>query len=211
MNRPSARHALPAFTERTSLSDRILDPYAGLFEERIVVLGTPIDDTAANDVIAQLVHLEHRDPDRDIALYVNSPGGAFGAMAAIYDTMRYVGCDVATTCLGRADRYAAVLPAAGTPGKRSVLPGARVTLGQPPVSEPLRGRTSCLTTRAEEMARVWTRLEEMLVRHTGRAPRQVSADLERETVLDAPAAPAHGLVDRVVTGHRGPQAAPGAR
>ncbi|MER6983777.1 ATP-dependent Clp protease proteolytic subunit, partial [Streptomyces carpinensis] len=109
MTRPSARHVLPEFTERTSAGRRTLDPYAKLLEERIVLLGTPVDDTSANDVVAQLIHLEHQNPDRDVSLYINSPGGSFDAMAAIHDTMTYVACDVATVCLGQAVSAAAVL------------------------------------------------------------------------------------------------------
>ncbi len=126
MHEPSARYVLPQFTERTSAGSRTLDPYAKLLEERIVFLGTPVDDTSANDVMAQFMHLEYLAPDRDISLYINSPGGSFSAMTAIYDTMRFVTCEVETICLGQAASAAAVLLAAGTPGKRSALPGARV-------------------------------------------------------------------------------------
>ncbi|MGW6775827.1 ATP-dependent Clp protease proteolytic subunit, partial [Streptomyces sp. NPDC055037] len=118
MNRPSARYVLPEFTERTANGTRTLDPYSKLLEERIIFLGTPVDDTAANDVIAQLIHLEYAAPDRDISLYINSPGGSISAMSAIYDTMRIVTCDVETVCLGQAVSTAAVLLAAGAPGQR---------------------------------------------------------------------------------------------
>ena len=202
MTRPSARYVLPEFTERTSSGSKTMDPYSKLLEERIVLLGTPIDDTAANDVMAQLMYLEHRNPDRDISLYVNSPGGSFSAMSAVYDTLRYITCDVETVCLGLAGSPAAVLLAAGTPGKRSALPGARVILRQPALPEPVEGRTSDLVVQAEELARTRTRLEEMLVRHTGRDPGQVSADLERDLILDAREAVEYGLVDRVVPGRR---------
>ncbi|MEU7055906.1 ATP-dependent Clp protease proteolytic subunit [Streptomyces sp. NPDC046197] len=204
MTRPSARHVLPEFTERTSAGFRTLDPYAKLLEERIVLLGTRIDDTSANDVMAQFLHLEHRDPDRTISLYINSPGGSFSATAAIYDTMRFVGCDVETVCLGQAAASAAVLLAAGTPGKRFALPGARVLLDQPALSETVEGRASDLVIRAEELVRVRARLEEMLVRHTGRPRDQVRADLERETILDARGALEYGLVDRIVSSRRTP-------
>ncbi|MET9717923.1 ATP-dependent Clp protease proteolytic subunit [Streptomyces rochei] len=200
MTRPSARHVLPEFTERTGAGQRALDPYAKLLEERIVFLGTPIDDTSANDVPAQLLYLEHQDPDRDIALYINSPGGSFTAMTTIYDTMRHIACDVATTCLGQAGPPAAVLLAAGAPGKRAVLPGARVVIHQPSLTEPVHGQARDLAVRAGELARVRARLEEILVRHTGRTREQVGADLERETVLDARQALEYGLVDRIVPG-----------
>ncbi|MFE4646944.1 ATP-dependent Clp protease proteolytic subunit, partial [Streptomyces sp. NPDC056730] len=136
MNRPSARHVLPEFTERTSNGTRTLDPYSKLLEERIILLGTPVDDTAANDVIAQLIHLEYAAPERDISLYINSPGGSISAMSAIYDTMRIVTCDVETVCLGQAVSTAAVLLAAGAPGKRLALPGARHVHRQPRNEEP---------------------------------------------------------------------------
>ncbi|MGW3730090.1 ATP-dependent Clp protease proteolytic subunit, partial [Streptomyces sp. NPDC000851] len=144
MTRPSARHVLPEFTERTSYGHKTMDPYSKLLEERIVFLGTPIDDTSANDVMAQFMHLEYQAPDRDISLYINSPGGSFSAMSALYDTMRYVGCDVETICLGQAESSAAVLLAAGTPGKRYALPGARVVLRQPALPEPIEGQAGDL-------------------------------------------------------------------
>src|ERR1700741_4768431 len=118
MTRPSARYVLPEFTERTSSGTRTQDPYSKLLEERIVFLGTPVDDTSANDVMAQFMYLEHKDPDQDISLYINSPGGSFSAMSAIYDTMQFVSCDVETICLGQAGSSGAVLLAAGTSGKR---------------------------------------------------------------------------------------------
>ncbi|MFE0413720.1 ATP-dependent Clp protease proteolytic subunit [Streptomyces tendae] len=211
MTRPSARHVLPEFTERTSSGTRTTDPYSQLLRERIVFLGTPIDETSANDVTAQFMYLEHLAPDRDIELYVNSPGGSVTAMTAIYDTMRYVACDVATTCLGQAGSSAAVLLAAGAPGKRAVLPGARVVIHQPALTEPVEGRASDLAVHADELLRVRARLEEILVRHTGRTREQVHADLERDTVLDAQQALEYGLVDRIVPGRRTPAAAPGAR
>ncbi|MEU9638193.1 ATP-dependent Clp protease proteolytic subunit [Streptomyces tendae] len=211
MTRPSARHVLPEFTERTSAGTRTSDPYSKLLQERIVFLGTPIDETSANDVTAQLLYLEHQGPDRDIELYVNSPGGSFTAMTAIYDTMRHVACDVATTCLGQAGSSAAVLLAAGAPGKRAVLPGARVVIHQPALTEPVEGPASDLAVHAAELLRVRARLEEILVRHTGRTPEQVRADIERDTVLDAQQALQYGLVDRIVPGRRTPPASPGAR
>ncbi|MFC8803392.1 ATP-dependent Clp protease proteolytic subunit [Streptomyces anthocyanicus] len=211
MTRPSARHVLPEFTERTSAGTRTSDPYSKLLQERIVFLGTPVDETSANDVTAQLMYLEHQAPDRDIELYVNSPGGSFTAMTSIYDTMRYVACDVATTCLGQAGPSAAVLLAAGTPGKRAALPGARVVLHQPALTEPVRGQAGDLAVHAAELVRVRARLEEILVRHTGRTPGQVAADLERDTVLDARQAREYGLVDRIVPGRRTPPASSGAR
>ncbi|MFI5686938.1 ATP-dependent Clp protease proteolytic subunit [Streptomyces sp. NPDC051636] len=212
MTRPSARYVLPEFSERTSTGHRTLDPYSKLLQERIVFLGSPIDDTAANDVMAQFMHLEHHAPDRDISLYVNSPGGSFSAMTAIYDTVRYVSCDVETVCLGQAGSSAAVLLAAGTPGKRFALPGARVVLQQPSLAEPAQGQPSDLIIRAEELARVRTLMEGMLVRHTGRSPEQIHADLERDLVLDARGALEYGLVDGIIPSRKAPRAtAPGTR
>ncbi|MFE9609521.1 ATP-dependent Clp protease proteolytic subunit [Streptomyces sp. NPDC006012] len=198
MIRPSARHVLPEFTERTGNGLRTLDPYSKLLQERIVLLGTPIDDAAANDVTAQLMHLEHDAPDRDISLYVNSPGGSFSAMTAIYDTMQYLTCDVETVCLGQAGASAAVLLAAGAPGKRLALPGARLLLQQPSLPQPAHGQPSDLLIEAGELTRVRALQEQLLTRHTGRTPEQVHADLERDLVLDARGAVQYGLVDRIV-------------
>jgi ATP-dependent Clp protease protease subunit len=208
---PSARYVLPEFTERTSAGSRTLDPYSKLLEERIVFLGTPVDDTSANDVMAQFMHLEYLAPDRDISLYINSPGGSFSAMTAIYDTMRFVTCDVETICLGQAASAAAVLLAAGTPGKRSALPGARVLIHQPSLSEPIHGQASDLAIHARELGRVRNLLEELLVRHTGQSPEQVSADIERDKILDAQAALDYGLVDRIVPSRKSSPPAPGPR
>jgi len=211
MQRPSARHVLPEFTERTSSGHRTMDPYAKLLEERIVFLGAPVDDVSANDVTAQFMYLEHKDPDRDIALYINSPGGSFSAMTALYDTIRYVTCDVSTTCLGQAGTSAAVLLAAGTPGKRFTLPGARMTIRQPSLPEPAEGQVGDLVIQAEELARTRAALEEMLVRHTGRTPEQVTADIERDTFLSAPQAVEYGLVDGIVPSRRASSGAQGGR
>jgi ATP-dependent Clp protease protease subunit len=199
MTRPTARHVLPEFTERTSSGVRTMDPYSKLLEERIVFLGTPVDDVSANDVMAQFMHLEYQDPDRDISLYINSPGGSFTAMSAIYDTMRFVTCDVETICLGQAGSSAAVLLAAGTPGKRLALPGARVVLHQPSFSGPVEGQASDLAIQAEELMRTRDLLEELLVRHTGRSAEQVHEDIERDNILDAQGALEYGLVDRIVS------------
>ncbi|MEV0694709.1 ATP-dependent Clp protease proteolytic subunit [Streptomyces sp. NPDC050388] len=211
MTRPSARHVLPEFTEHTVSGRRSTDPYSKLMEERIVLLGTPIDETSANDVIAQFMYLEHRDPDRDISLYVNSPGGSFHAMSAIHDTLRYIACEVETVCLGQAAGTAALLLAAGTPGKRYVLPGARLVLQQPALTEPVEGQAGDLALQAEELTRVRARVEEMLVRHTRRTPEQARSDIERDTVLDARAAVDYGLADRIVTAREGRRPAPGTR
>ncbi|WP_432193457.1 ATP-dependent Clp protease proteolytic subunit [Streptomyces sp. bgisy027] len=198
MTEPSVRYVLPEFTERTSSGLRTQDPYAKLLEERIVLLGTPVDDTSANDVMAQFMYLEHKDPDQDISLYINSPGGSFSAMSAIYDTMQFVSCDVETICLGQAGSSGAVLLAAGTPGKRFALPGARVVIHQPQLTEPVEGQASDLAIRAAELTRVRARLEEMLARHTGRARERVADDIERDKILTAQEALEYGLVDRII-------------
>ncbi|MGW3196985.1 ATP-dependent Clp protease proteolytic subunit [Streptomyces sp. NPDC001118] len=211
MSRAFARHVLPEFTERTSGGVRTLDPYGKLFEDRIVFLGTALDDAAANDVMAQLMYLEHAAPERDITLYVNSPGGTFSALTAVYDTLRYVSCDVATYCLGQAASHAALLLAAGTPGKRFALPGARMVIEQPRLAEPVQGQPSDLLIQAEELTRVRALMEEMLVRHTGHTAEQVHRDLERDVILDAPAAVAYGLVDGIVPSRRSMPGAPDAK
>ncbi|MCF3961481.1 ATP-dependent Clp protease proteolytic subunit [Streptomyces fuscigenes] len=195
---PSARYVLPEFTERTSYGTRTLDPYSKLMEGRIVFLGTPVDETAANDVIAQLLHLEYTAADQDISLYINSPGGSVTAMTSIYDTMRVISCDVSTTCLGQVASVAAVLLAAGAPGKRMALPGARVVLQQPSLPEPVRGQPSDLLIHTEELLRQRTFLTRTLALHTGRDEAAIEERLARDTVLDARAAREFGLVDHVV-------------
>lgn len=198
MIRPAARYVLPEFTERTATGTRTLDPYSKLLSERIVFLGSPIDDIAASDLIAQLMYLEHADPDRPLSLYINSPGGTFQAMAAVYDTMRYLTCEVETFCLGQAGSYAAALLAAGAKGRRHALPGARVVIQQPAMEEPMRGQPSDLEIHARELVRTREMFAAMLVRDTGRTAEQITADIERDTILDAKAALAYGLVDHVM-------------
>lgn len=197
--RPTARHVLPEFTERTTDGTRTLDPYSKLLAERIVFLGTPVDDTAASDLIAQFMYLEHAAPDRPIQLYINSPGGSFGAMSAIYDTMQYLTCEVETYCLGQAGSCASTLLAAGAPGRRHALPGARVVVRQPELTEPVQGQPSDLEIQAQELERVRTMLTALLARHTGRDAGQIADDIERDLILDAAGAQAYGLVDHVLT------------
>ncbi|MEU8871170.1 ATP-dependent Clp protease proteolytic subunit [Streptomyces javensis] len=211
MERPTARYVLPEFTERTSSGTHTMDPYSKLLSERIVFLGTPIDDTAANDVIAQLIHLEHAAPDQDISLYINSPGGSFGAMTAVYDTMHFVSCDIETVCLGQAASAAAVLLAAGTPGKRLALPGARILIHQAAFGEPVEGTTSDLEIQANELRRTQEMLEGMLVRHTGRSAERIRADIDRDKIFDAEGARAYGLVDEVTQSRKRPGPPPRTR
>ena len=197
-----ARYVLPEFTERTSFGTRTLDPYSKLLASRIVFLGTPIDEASANDAIAQFLYLDHASPGQDISLYINSPGGSISAMTSIYDTMRTLSSDVETTCLGQAASTAAVLLAAGTPGKRLVLPGARVTLQQPTLDEPVQGQLSDLDLQARELLRLRELVAGMLVENTGQDRERIDADIDRLTVLDAEAAVAYGLADHVVTSRR---------
>jgi ATP-dependent Clp protease protease subunit len=202
MDRPAARYVLPEFSERTGAGVRTLDPYSKLLEERIVFLGTPVDDASANDVMAQFMHLEHSAPDRDISLYINSPGGSFTAMSAIYDTMQFVTCDVETVCLGQAASAAAVLLAAGTPGKRLALSGARVLIHQPSLAEAIRGQVEDLAIQAREIQRTQDLLEELLARHSGQSRERVARDIERDKILDAEDARTYGLVDHVITARK---------
>ncbi|MET9364277.1 ATP-dependent Clp protease proteolytic subunit [Streptomyces sp. NPDC006632] len=201
-HRPAARHVLPEFQERTAVGIRTLDPYSKLFEERIVFLGTPVDDASANDVMAQLMHLEYTDPDRDISLYINSPGGSLTAMTAIHDAMRFITCDVQTFCLGQVSAVAAVLLAAGTPGKRMVQPASRVLLRQPALEEPVRGQPSDLEIQAAEVLRGRALLTGLLADYTGRSAERVAADIERDLVLDAEASVAYGLADHVLVSRK---------
>jgi ATP-dependent Clp protease protease subunit len=195
------RHVLPSYTEHTSYGMKETSPYNKLFEERIVFLGTPIDDISANDVMAQLFTLESIDPDRDISLYINSPGGSFTAMTAIYDTMQFVRCEIQTVCVGQAAGTAAVLLAAGTPGRRSALPHSRILLHQPSI-EGMQGQVSDLEIQAREILRMRAQLESLFARHTGLDIEQVRRDLERESFLTAERARAYGLVDDVVASRK---------
>ncbi|NYI06623.1 ATP-dependent Clp protease proteolytic subunit [Allostreptomyces psammosilenae] len=196
--RPESRYVVPRFVERTSQGIREYDPYAKLFEERIIFLGVQIDDASANDVMAQLICLESMDPDRDISIYINSPGGSFTALTAIYDTMRYVKPDIQTVCMGQAASAAAVLLAAGTPGKRMALPNSRILIHQP-YSETGRGQVTDLEIQAREIQRMRELLEEMLSEHSNRSIEQVRDDIERDKILTAQEALDYGLVDEITT------------
>lgn len=195
--RITARYVLPEFTERTSSGSRTMDPYSKLLAERIIFLGAPIDDTSANDVMAQLMYLEHDAPDQDLSVYINSPGGSFTAMTAIYDTMRFITCDIETVCMGQAASAASLLLAAGTHGKRLALPGARVLIHQPALSEQVQGQAADLEIQANEMLRTRELMEEMYVRHTGQSAETIRADIERDKIFDAESALAYGLIDRI--------------
>ena len=194
---PSSRYVLPVIEERTSYGFKRLDPYTKLFEERIIFLGQAIDDTIANDVMAQLLTLESMDPDRDILLYINSPGGSFTALTAIYDTMQFVKPQVQTYCLGQAASAAAVILAAGTPGKRFALANSRVLIHQPYTEG--GGQASDVEIQAREVLRMRKLLEELIAKHSNRTVEQVEKDIERDKILTAPEAVEYGLVDRVIT------------
>ncbi|WP_026421245.1 ATP-dependent Clp protease proteolytic subunit [Actinokineospora inagensis] len=194
---PQSRYVLPSFVERTSYGVKESNPYNKLFEERVIFVGVQIDDASANDVMAQLIYLESTDPDRDITMYINSPGGSFTSLMAIYDTMQYVRPDIQTFCLGQAASAAAVLLAAGTKGKRFALPNVRVLIHQP-ATEGVYGQVSDLEIQANEIQRVRTALETTLSRHTGRDVTQVRQDIERDKILTADEAKEYGIIDEVL-------------
>ena len=191
------RYILPSFVERTSYGIKESNPYNKLFEERIIFLGTQIDDVSANDVMAQLLTLESDDPDRDISIYINSPGGSFTALTAIYDTMKFVRPDIQTTCLGQAASAAAIILAAGTPGKRFALQNSRILIHQP--STEGGGQASDVEIQAREVMRMRSLLEQMLADHSNRTLEQVGKDIERDKILTAEEALEYGLIDRVLT------------
>ncbi|CAB1043649.1 ATP-dependent Clp protease proteolytic subunit [Corynebacterium diphtheriae] len=196
MQMPQARYVLPSFIEQSAYGTKETNPYAKLFEERIIFLGTQVDDTSANDIMAQLLVLEGLDPDRDITMYINSPGGSFTSLMAIYDTMQYVRPDVHTVCLGQAASAAAVLLAAGAPGKRACLPNSRVLIHQP-ATQGTQGQVSDLEIQAKEIERMRTLMEQTLARHTGRSAEQVRIDTDRDKILTAEEAVEYGIVDQV--------------
>jgi ATP-dependent Clp protease protease subunit len=199
---PSSRYILPTFEERTAYGYKRQDPYAKLFEDRIIFLGVQVDDASADDIMAQLLVLESQDPDRDIVMYINSPGGSFTAMTAIYDTMQYIRPEVQTVVLGQAASAAAVLTAGGTPGKRLALPNARILIHQPATGDAGRGQASDIEIQAREVLRMRTWLEETLSRHSNRTPEQVNEDIERDKILSAAEALEYGLIDQVLSSRK---------
>jgi len=196
---PSSRYVLPSFIERTSYGVKEMNPYNKLFEERIIFLGVQIDDASANDVMAQLLCLESMDPDRDIIIYINSPGGSFTALTAIYDTMQFVRPDIQTVCMGQAASAAAVLLAAGTPGKRMALTNSRVLIHQPSGSTEGAMQVSDLEITANEIQRMRDLEEVILARHTGQTLERIRVDIERDKILTADEAKEYGFVDEVLT------------
>jgi ATP-dependent Clp protease protease subunit len=195
------RQILPSFVERTSYGTKETTPYNKLFEERIIFLGTPVDDISANDVMAQLFTLESIEPDRDISIYINSPGGSHTAMTAIYDTMQFVRPEIHTVCVGQAAGAAAVLLAAGTSGGRSALPHSRILIHQPAI-EGTQGQASDLEIQANEILRMRAQLETLFARHTGLDVEQVGRDIERDRFLTAEQARTYGIVDHVVASRK---------
>ena len=188
---------IPQWEERTSYGFRRIDPYAKLFEDRIIYLGTPISDDVANAVIAQLLCLQSMNPDQDISIYINSPGGSFTALTAIYDTMQFIKPDIQTVCLGQAASAAAVLLAAGTPGKRLALPNSRILIHQP-YTGGTGGQISDLEIQANEIIRMRELLEKMIADASGKDQAQVSRDIERDKILTAVQAVEYGLVDAIL-------------
>ena len=196
----SNRYVLPVIEEKTSYGFKRMDPYTKLFEERIIFLGTPIDDTVANDVMAQLLTLESMDPDRDIMLYINSPGGSFTALTAIYDTMQFVRPDIMTICLGQAASAAAIILTGGTKGKRYALENSRILLHQP--SSEGGGQGSDIEIQAKEIMRMRDLLVDMLAKHSNRSAEQITKDIDRDKILTAQEAVEWGLIDQVLSSRK---------
>jgi ATP-dependent Clp protease, protease subunit len=197
---PARNYLVPVVVEQTSRGERSFDIYSRLLNERIVFLGTPIDDTVANLIMAQLLHLESEDPDRDINLYINSPGGSVTGLLAIYDTIQYIKPDVATTCMGQAASAAAVLLAAGTKGKRFGLPHSRVLIHQP--SGGAEGQSADIEIQAREILRMRRTLDELLAHHTGQSVERVRRDTDRDTIMTAEQAKEYGLIDDIIVNRR---------
>ncbi len=189
---------VPNVTETTSRGERTSDLFSRLLKENIIFLGTPIDDTIANLICAQLIHLESENPDRDINIYINSPGGDINSLFAIYDTMQFIKNDIATICLGQAASAAAVLLAAGTKGKRLALPHSRVLLHQPH-GQVGYGQVTDLEIAAKEILRMRDLLEEILAQHTGQSMERIHADTDRDFVLEAQEALEYGIIDDVIS------------
>ncbi|UNX56339.1 ATP-dependent Clp protease proteolytic subunit [Georgenia sp. TF02-10] len=202
---PSSRYVLPQFEERTAYGYKRQDPYTKLFEDRIIFLGVQVDDASADDIMAQLLVLESQDPDGLITMYINSPGGSFTALTAIYDTMQYIKPQIQTVCLGQAASAAAVLLAAGTPGKRLGLPNARVMIHQPAMEGGGYAQASDIEIQANEIFRMREWLEETLAQHTGRSVEEIRADIERDKIFTAPQAKDYGLLDQVLQSRKTPQ------
>jgi ATP-dependent Clp protease protease subunit len=202
-----SQYTIPTVIERTALGERAYDIYSRLLSERIIFLGTEIDDGVANVVMAQLLHLEAASPDLEISLYINSPGGSFSALTAIYDTMQYIRPDVATICMGQAASAAAVLLAAGAPGKRRVLSHAKVLLHQP--SSQSQGTLPDLAIQAKELVKVRDEVDAILSQHTGHPVAKIRADTDRNKTFGAYEAVSYGLADEILTSREAAGAATG--
>ncbi len=200
---PTMDYYIPQWEERTSYGVRRVDPYTKLFEDRIIFLGTPISDDIANAVMAQLLCLQSMDPERQISIYINSPGGSFTALTAIYDTMRYIKPDIQTVCLGQAASAAAVILAAGTKGKRLALPNSRILIHQP-ATEGGYGQSSDLEIQAREIMRIRDLMEHMLASDTGKSAEEISKDIERDKYLTAEQAVEYGIIDDILTSLKDP-------
>ena len=196
MIQPAYNYLVPTVVESTNRGERAFDLYSRLLKDHIIFLGTPIDDTIANLVCAQLLHLESENPDKDINIYINSPGGDITALFAIYDTMQYIKPDITTICFGQAASAAAVLLAAGTKGKRLALPHARVLLHQPYGGA--MGQATDIELAAKEILRMRVLLEEILAQHTGQSIEKINKDTERDFVMSAGEAAAYGIIDEVI-------------
>jgi ATP-dependent Clp protease, protease subunit len=196
---PSMDYYIPQWEERTSYGVRRVDPYTKLFEDRIIFLGTPVTDDIANAVMAQLLCLQSMDPERPISMYINSPGGSFSAMAAIYDTMQYIKPPIETVCLGMAASAAAILLAAGTKGKRLALPNSTILIHQPAMGQGSYGQSSDLEIQANEILRIRTLMEKMLSDATGQPVERISRDVDRDKYLTAAQAKEYGIIDDVLT------------
>ena len=196
---PSMDYYIPQWEERTSYGVRRVDPYTKLFEDRIIFLGTPISDDIANAVMAQLLCLQSMDPERPISMYINSPGGSFTAMSAIYDTMQYIKPPIETVCLGMAASAAAILLAAGTKGKRLALPNSTILIHQPSMGQGSYGQSTDLEIQANEILRIRTLMEKMLSDATGQSMEQISRDVDRDKYLTAAQAKEYGLIDDILT------------
>ncbi len=190
---------VPMVVEQTSRGERSFDIYSRLLNERIVFLGTPVDDQIANLIVAQLLHLESEDPDKDISLYINSPGGQVYAGLAIYDTMQFIRPDVATICFGVAMSMGSLLLTGGAPGKRMALPNGRILIHQP--SGGYQGQASDIEIHARETIELRRRVDEIYARHTGQSVERVHQDMDRDRYMTADQALDYGLIDRVITSH----------
>jgi ATP-dependent Clp protease protease subunit len=191
-------YTVPTVIEKTATGERAVDVFSRLLSDRIIYLGTEIDDDVANVIVAQLLHLESDNPDAEIGLYINSPGGSMSAMTAIYDTMQFVRAPVATTCVGQAASAAAILLAAGAPGRRALLPHTRVLLHQPSTGGG-QGQISDLALQARELLRVREQMERVLARHTGQEVATLRRDTDRDKIFTAEEAVAYGLADMIIT------------